>query len=32
MEDIDSIHISLGMKQINEDIAQVYIRIHGSKE
>jgi hypothetical protein len=32
MEDIDSIHISLGMEQIHEDIAQVYIRIHGSKE
>jgi hypothetical protein len=27
-----SIHSSLGMKQIHEDIAQVYIRIYGSKE
>jgi hypothetical protein len=25
-------HSSLGMEQIHEDIAQVYIRIHGSKE
>jgi hypothetical protein len=32
MEDMDSIHSSLGMKQIHEDIAQVYIRIYGSKE
>jgi hypothetical protein len=29
---MDSIHNSLGMEQIHEDIAQVYIRIHGSKE
>jgi hypothetical protein len=29
---MDSIHSSLGMKQIYEDIAQVYIRIHESKE
>jgi hypothetical protein len=29
MEDIGSIHISLGMEQIYEDITQVYIRIHG---
>jgi hypothetical protein len=27
-----SIHSLLGMEQIYEDIAQVYIRIHGSKE
>jgi hypothetical protein len=27
-----SIHISLGMEQIHIDIAQVYIRIHRSKE
>jgi hypothetical protein len=32
MEDIDSIHSSLGIKKIHEDIAQAYIRIHGSKE
>jgi hypothetical protein len=31
MEDMDSIHTSLGMEQIYKDIAQVYIRIHGSK-
>jgi hypothetical protein len=29
---MDFIHSSLGMAQIPEDIAQVYIRIHGSKE
>lgn len=29
---MDSIHNSLGMEQIHEDIAQVYIRIYGSKE
>jgi hypothetical protein len=29
---MDSIHSSLVMEQIHEDIAQVYIRIHGSKE
>jgi hypothetical protein len=29
---MDSIHNSLGMEQIHEDITQVYIRIHGSKE
>jgi hypothetical protein len=28
---MDSIHSSLGMEQINEDIAQVYIRLHESK-
>jgi hypothetical protein len=28
---MDSIHSSLGMKQILKDVAQVYIRIHGSK-
>jgi hypothetical protein len=27
-----SIHNLLGMKQIHEDIAQVYIRIYESKE
>jgi hypothetical protein len=32
MEDMNSIHSSLGMEQIHEDIAQVYIRLHGSKE
>jgi hypothetical protein len=29
---MDSTHSSLGMEQIHEDIAQVYIKIHGSKE
>jgi hypothetical protein len=29
---MDSIHSSLGMEQIHEDIAQVYIRIHELKE
>jgi hypothetical protein len=29
---MDSIHSSLGMEQIHEDIIQVYIRIHGLKE
>jgi hypothetical protein len=29
---MDSIHSSLGMKKIHEDIAQIYIRIYGSKE
>jgi hypothetical protein len=32
MEDMDSIHSSLGIEQIHEDIAQVYITIYGSKE
>jgi hypothetical protein len=32
MEDMDSIHSSVGMEQIHKDIAHVYIRIHGSKE
>jgi hypothetical protein len=32
MEDIDSIHRSLDIEQIHEDIAQVYIRIYGLKE
>jgi hypothetical protein len=32
MEGMDSIHSSLGMEQIHENIAQVYIRIYGSKE
>jgi hypothetical protein len=31
MEGMDSIHSLLGMEQIYEDIAQVYIRIHGSR-
>jgi hypothetical protein len=29
MEDMDSIHSSLGMEQIRDDIAQVYMRNHG---
>jgi hypothetical protein len=29
---MDSIHSSLGMEQIYEDIAQIYIGIHVSKE
>jgi hypothetical protein len=29
---MDSIHSSLGMEQIHEDIAQIYIGIHVSKE
>jgi hypothetical protein len=29
---MDSIHSSIGMEQIYEDIAQVYIRIHESKK
>jgi hypothetical protein len=29
---MDSIHSSLGMEQFNEDITQVYFRIHGLKE
>jgi hypothetical protein len=28
---MDSIHSSLGIEQIHEDIAQVYIRIHRLK-
>jgi hypothetical protein len=32
MEGIDFIHSSLGIEQIHEDMAQVYIRINGSKE
>jgi hypothetical protein len=32
MEGMDSIHNSLGMEQIDQDIAHVCIRIHGSKE
>jgi hypothetical protein len=32
MENMNSIHNSLGMEQIYENIAQIYIRIHGSKE
>jgi hypothetical protein len=32
MKGIDSIHNSLGMEQIHEDIVQVYIRIHELKE
>jgi hypothetical protein len=31
MEVNDYIHSSLGIEQIHEDIAQVYIIIHGSK-
>jgi hypothetical protein len=29
---MDSIRSILGMEQIHEDIAQVYIRIYGSKQ
>jgi hypothetical protein len=32
MKGMDSIHSSLCMEQIHEDVAQVYIRIHESKE
>jgi hypothetical protein len=31
MKDIDFIHTSLGMEQIHENIAQVYIKIYRPK-
>jgi hypothetical protein len=32
MEGMDSIYSSLDVEQIHEDIARIYIIIHGSKE
>jgi hypothetical protein len=32
MEGVNSIYRPLGMEQIHRDIAQIYIRIHESKE